>query len=135
MLSSHGYCVRSADTALGEQSEIKFRTEVRCASVWSARMPGAEPDTKWVHRATCGPLYLENRMNVSVACLLRVVWEGVKGRGGEWHRSCVIRPRRGTMRVGEGAAVCYVTLYVCACTYYGLLDVADACRSRHFTIT
>ena len=34
------------------------------------------------------------------------------------------------MRVGERAAVCCVT-YVCACKY-GLLDVADACRNRHF---
>ena len=32
---------------------------------------------------------------------------------------------------GERAAVYYVTMYVCACTY-GLLDVADACRNRHF---
>ena len=36
------------------------------------------------------------------------------------------------MKVRERAAVCCVTMYVCAYTYYGLLDVADACRSRHF---
>ena len=35
------------------------------------------------------------------------------------------------MRVGERAAVCCVTMYVCACMYR-LLDVADVCRNRHF---
>ena len=38
--------------------------------------------------------------------------------------------------MGERAAVCCVTMYnvrvCCACRTYGLLDVADACRYRHF---
>ena len=35
------------------------------------------------------------------------------------------------MRVEERAAVCCVTMHVCTCTY-GWLDVANACRNRHF---
>ena len=38
-------------------------------------MPGAEPYMKWVHRALIISREIEH---VSVAWLLRVVWEGVK---------------------------------------------------------
>ena len=76
-----------------------------------------------------GSLYLE-KSNVSGAWQLRVVWEGVKRAGGGVASAlCDIRPPGGAMRVGERATVCCVN--VCACTY-GLLDVADACRKRHF---
>ena len=40
MLSSHGCCMRSADTAMEERSEIKFRTEInvaRCGVCSNAR--------------------------------------------------------------------------------------------------
>ena len=42
-------------------------------------MPGAEPYMKWVHRALIISREIEH---VSVAWLLRVVWEGVKSAGG-----------------------------------------------------
>ena len=53
MLSSHGCCVRTAETAVGQRSEINAtRREINVDRVECARMPGAEPDTNWVHSVT-----------------------------------------------------------------------------------
>ena len=61
--------------------------------------------------------------------LLWVVWEGVKRAGGGVASALCDTPTGRSDASGRANCLALCE-HVCACTY-GLLDVADACRSRH----
>ena len=105
----------------------------KCGSAWSVlECQELGPTRSGFTVPPLGSLYLE-KSNVSVAWLLRVVWEGVKRAGGGVASALCDTPTARNDDEGGRASygVLCVTIYLCACTY-GLLDVADACRNRHF---
>ena len=117
MLSSHGCCVRSADTAVGERSD-KCSNGDGCGSVWNVLECQELSPTRSGFTVPLMVHYISrSRMNVSVAWLLRVVWEDVQRAGGGVASAlCDTRTRRSDEgRRASCRVLCgYVFIYLVA---------------------